>query len=57
MKEAAVSLLKRAVELDQAKRFTEALLLYQEGIQMLLQLRKCKLKHKLRHIPYNFICF
>ncbi|KAG8312015.1 MIT domain-containing protein 1 [Homalodisca vitripennis] len=36
METAALSLLKRAVEMDEKKRYTEALVCYQEGIQMLL---------------------
>ena len=33
---AAITLLKRAVELDLSKRYTEALVCYQEGLQLLL---------------------
>ena len=36
----AISLLKRAVEMDTAHRFTEALVCYQEGIQLLLDVCK-----------------
>uniref|UniRef100_A0A1B6EP20 MIT domain-containing protein n=1 Tax=Cuerna arida TaxID=1464854 RepID=A0A1B6EP20_9HEMI len=36
METAALSLLKRAVEMDEKKRYTEALVCYQEGIQMLI---------------------
>lgn len=32
----AASILKRAVELDMKKRFTEAIICYQEGLQVLL---------------------
>ena len=35
--EAAKDLLKRAVELDNAQRYTEALICYEEGIQNLLR--------------------
>jgi len=34
---AAITLLKRAVELDLSKRYTEALVCYQEGLQLLLE--------------------
>lgn len=36
----AVSLLTRAVELDNARRFTESLVCYQEGIQLLIDALK-----------------
>ena len=36
----AIGLLKRAVELDSARRFTESLVCYQEGIQLLLDVCK-----------------
>ncbi|XP_013400958.1 MIT domain-containing protein 1-like [Lingula anatina] len=36
----AIGLLKRAVELDGEKRFTESLVCYQEGIQLLLDVLK-----------------
>ena len=39
---AAVSVLKRAVELDTAKRFTEAVVCYQEGAQLLMESIKSK---------------
>ena len=35
--DAAKDLLKRAVELDSAQRFSEALICYEEGIQNLLR--------------------
>ena len=38
--EKAVSLLTRATELDKAQRYSEALILYQEGIQMLMESMK-----------------
>ena len=40
---ASVSVLQRAVELDTARRFTEALVCYQEGIQLLMDVRKSML--------------
>lgn len=36
----AISVLKRAVELDQSSRFQESLVCYQEGIQLLLEVLK-----------------
>ena len=39
---AAASVLKRAVELDTQKRFTEALVCYQEGLQLLMEAVKAK---------------
>lgn len=36
MESAAVSVLKRAVEMDMKEQFTMALVLYQEGVQILL---------------------
>ncbi|KAM4560990.1 MIT domain-containing protein 1 isoform 1-T1 [Fundulus diaphanus] len=40
METSAVSVLKRAVELDQSGRFQEALVCYQEGIQLLIDVLK-----------------
>ena len=37
---AAISLLKRAVELDTKKRNTEALLCYKEGLQIFMEVLK-----------------
>ena len=37
---AAIALLKRAVELDMSRRFTEALVCYKEGLQLLLEFIK-----------------
>lgn len=37
---AAACVLKRAVELDTAKRFTESLVCYQEGLQLLMEALK-----------------
>ncbi len=44
---AAASVLKRAVELDGSKRFTEALVCYQEGLSLLMEAVKAKGKHKI----------
>lgn len=40
MEASAVSVLKRAVELDQSGRFQESLVCYQEGIQLLIDVLK-----------------
>lgn len=40
MESSAISVLKRAVELDQSSRFQESLVCYQEGIQLLLDVLK-----------------
>lgn len=40
MEASAVSVLKRAVELDQGGRFQESLVCYQEGIQLLIDVLK-----------------
>lgn len=40
MEASAVSVLKRAVELDQGGRFQESLVCYQEGIQLLMDVLK-----------------
>jgi hypothetical protein len=40
MDSAAAGTLKRAVEYDQRKRYTEALICYQEGAQLLLEAMK-----------------
>ena len=39
---AAASVLKRAVELDTARRFTESLVCYQEGLQLLMEALKAQ---------------
>ena len=36
----AISLLKRAVELDSRKQWTSALVCYKEGLQMLMEVKK-----------------
>lgn len=40
MEASAVSILKRAVELDNFARFQESIVCYQEGIQLLLDVLK-----------------
>lgn len=40
METSAISVLKRAVELDQIGRFQESLVCYQEGIQLLIDVLK-----------------
>lgn len=40
MEASAISVLKRAVELDQGGRFQESLVCYQEGIQLLMDVLK-----------------
>uniref|UniRef100_A0A1B6L1Y3 MIT domain-containing protein n=1 Tax=Graphocephala atropunctata TaxID=36148 RepID=A0A1B6L1Y3_9HEMI len=40
METAAVNILKRAVDMDEKKRYTEALVCYQEGIQLLIDAMK-----------------
>ena len=37
---AAIALIKRAVQLDTSKRYTEALVCYKEGLQLLLEVMK-----------------
>lgn len=46
MESAAVSILLRAVEMDTKERYTMALVLYQEGLQILMDLLKgmCKIE-------------
>ncbi|XP_019956180.1 MIT domain-containing protein 1 isoform X1 [Paralichthys olivaceus] len=44
METAAVSVLKRAVELDQSGRLAESLVCYQEGIQLLIDVLKAAVK-------------
>lgn len=39
---AAISLIKRAVDLDKKNRKTEALLYYKEGLQIFMEVLKCK---------------
>lgn len=40
MESSAISVLKRAVELDHSDRFQESLVCYQEGIQLLMDVLK-----------------
>ena len=40
MEASAITVLKRAVELDEKRRFTEALVCYQEGLNLLLEALK-----------------
>lgn len=50
MEAAAISVLKRAVEMDENKRYTMALVLYEEGIRILLDcLKEIKTSGKQRH--------
>ncbi|KAG8000496.1 MIT domain-containing protein 1 [Nibea albiflora] len=44
MEASAISVLKRAVELDQAGRFQDSLVCYQEGIQLLMDVLKAAVK-------------
>lgn len=42
LNDVAASILKRAVELDNSKRYTESIVCYGEGIQVLINLAKSK---------------
>ena len=42
----AISVLKRAIELDSANRLEEAVVCYQEGLQLLIDYLKGNKKHK-----------
>lgn len=44
MESAAISILLRAVEMDTKERYTMALVLYQEGLQILMDLIKGQYK-------------
>lgn len=46
----ASSILKRAVDLDNNKRYTEALVCYQEGIQVLIDVSKGKCNLEKRNV-------
>ncbi len=46
-----ISLLQRAVELDTSRRFTESLICYQEGIQLLLDAMKGRHAIMYLHLP------
>ncbi|XP_053483486.1 MIT domain-containing protein 1 isoform X2 [Ictalurus furcatus] len=52
METSAVSVLKRAVELDQSSRFQESLVCYQEGIQLLLDVLKV-IKDESKKVHYR----
>lgn len=54
----ASNLLKRGVEMDGKKRYTESLICYQEGIQLLVDMLKGSLDEtKLCYIFTYFICY
>ena len=46
---AAITLLKRAVELDLSKRHTEALVCYKEGLQLLLEYIKVVINYSFNY--------
>ena len=46
---AAITLLKRAVELDLSKRYTEALVCYKEGLQLLLEYIKVVINYSFNY--------
>ncbi|KAM9487209.1 MIT domain-containing protein 1 [Clarias gariepinus] len=52
MEASAVSVLRRAVELDQGSRFQESLVCYQEGIQLLIDVLKA-LKDESKKVHYR----
>ena len=43
MESVAASILQRAVDMDQKEQYTMAFVLYQEGLQVLVNAIKCKL--------------
>lgn len=52
METAAVNILKRAVEMDEKRRYTEAMVCYQEGIQLLIDsIKSNPIKHY--SLPYS----
>lgn len=51
MEASAVSVLKRAVELDQGGRSQESLVCYQEGIQLLMDVLKGSPSHSFKNEP------
>ena len=55
MESSAISVLKRAVELDQGRRFDEAVVCYQEGLQLLLDVMKGEYVGSVRYIPLQYI--
>lgn len=46
---AAANILQRATELDTKGRYTEALISYQEGIQLLLDIMKGKVQFSIQY--------
>ena len=52
---AAIALLKRAVELDSAKRYTESLVHYKEGLQLLLEYIKVKFQKHFLSITQSLV--
>ncbi|KAJ8013293.1 hypothetical protein DPEC_G00051750 [Dallia pectoralis] len=52
METSAISVLKRAVELDQSSRFHESLVCYQEGIQLLMDVLKA-VKDESKKVHYR----
>ena len=52
---AAVSLLKRAVELDHKKRKTEALLCYKEGLQIFMDVLKSNVHGRSKEFSQCFL--
>ena len=53
---AAITLLKRAVELDLSKRYTEALVCYKEGLQLLLEYIKVINLINRKCLEFYFAC-
>lgn len=57
---AAANILSRGVELDTKKRFTEALVCYQEGLQLLIDLMKSKnhsfIRNLITHLQIAVLC-
>ncbi|XP_070832206.1 MIT domain-containing protein 1 isoform X1 [Chaetodon trifascialis] len=53
METSAISVLKRAVELDQSGRFQESLVCYQEGIQLLMDVMKAVVKEDSKRGRYR----
>ena len=48
LESAAISVLKRAVELDTKRRWTESMTCYQEGLNLLMEVIKVRIKSHLR---------
>lgn len=53
----ASNILTRAVELDNNKRYTESLVCYQEGIQLLMDLRKSNFYSNFIYKLFNILIF